>query len=382
MAVIWTLLGLPIATRLFVAPAVALYAPALGFAIHSVITLPLFWLVGMGRPIVLMATVAGVSVAVAAIRAQRVAVAQSLALPLSLFVAIAAAAFLALVPAAAALPKATSEGVTLAASIFDHSKIAMIDEMIRAGVPLQNPFIGEAGAPGRLAYYYLWHFSAALFAVLTGVGGWEADAALTWFTAFASLLTMFGMAARLGATAAAPFFVLVLAAGASVRPLLEAIVPSLASAFLAKASGFGGWLFQTAWAPQHLAAATCTLLACLLLGRVARVGGWFAPVVFGLLAAAGYQTSIWVGGVTFAAGALAIALYVLWSLTPPRRLNFAMRAVAGVTLALVISLPFLLDQAAVASLRGGGFPIVLAPVTVLGPTVPASLGPLLDPPAW
>src|SRR5580700_6478868 len=115
MAVIWTLLGLPIAARLFVAPAAGLYAPALGFAIHGVIMLPLFRLVGMSRPIVLMATVAGVGVAVAAIRAQRVAVAQSLALPLSLFVAIAAAALLALVPAAAALPKATSDGVTLAA---------------------------------------------------------------------------------------------------------------------------------------------------------------------------------------------------------------------------------------------------------------------------
>ena len=382
MTVVWTLFGLPISSRLFAAPAAALYAPALGFAIQSVITLPLFWCVGMSRLAVLMVTIACLVGAVATIRTQSVAFALSLYLPLSLVAAIAAAALLALVPAAAALPKATSDGVTLAASIFDHSKVAMIEEMVRAGVPPQNPFIGETGAPDRLAYYYLWHFSAAAFAVLTGVGGWEADAALTWFTAFASLLTMFGLTVRLGATAAAPFLVLVLAASASVRALLESIVPTLTSAFLTKASGLGAWLFQTAWAPQHVASATFILLACLLLAQVARVGGWFAPAIFGLVAAAGYQASTWVGGVTFVVSALAVGLYVLWSLTPPQRLGFAMRAVSGATLALVLSLPFLLDQAIVASARGGGFPITVAPVTVLGPAVPASFRPLLDLPAY
>jgi hypothetical protein len=103
-------------------------------------------------------------------------------------------ALLALVPMLAIMPKPTAEGITLASPIFDHSKIAMIDEMIRTGVPARNPFFGEAGAPERVSYYYLWHFSAAAAAVMTGVSGWEADAGLTAFTAFASLLLMMGLA--------------------------------------------------------------------------------------------------------------------------------------------------------------------------------------------
>ena len=64
-------------------------------------------------------------------------------------VALLGAALLALVPMLAIMPKPTAEGITLASPIFDHSKIAMIDEMMRAGVPPRNPFFGEAGAPER-----------------------------------------------------------------------------------------------------------------------------------------------------------------------------------------------------------------------------------------
>ena len=41
--------------------------------------------------------------------------------------------------------------------------------MIRAGVPPTNPFFSETGVPDGVAYYYLWHFSAAVIAVMTGV---------------------------------------------------------------------------------------------------------------------------------------------------------------------------------------------------------------------
>src|SRR5262249_53858884 len=105
--------------------------------------------------------------------------------------ALLAAALLAFAVASAILPKVSSAGVALAAPIFDHAKIAMVDEMVRQGVPPANPFFA---APSRLAYYYLWHFSAAELAVVTGVSGWAADAALTWFTAFASLGMMIGLA--------------------------------------------------------------------------------------------------------------------------------------------------------------------------------------------
>lgn len=376
MVVVWTCIGVPVAARLLAGPGALLLAPALGFAVHVVVALPVFGVVGMGRGAVVAVTAACLVAALVAMRGQKATLRLP---PVSLSVAVVLAALLAWLPAASVLPKMTGEGVTLAASIFDHSKIAMIDGMARSGVPALNPFVHEAGTPDRLAYYYLWHFGAAVFAVLTGASGWEADAALTWFTGFASLLLMIGLALRLGAGRAAPFLVLVLAASASVRYLLEALP---FASLLKRASGLGGWLFQTAWAPQHVASASCVVLACLALTRLAEGGGWFAALLFGLLAAAGYQTSIWVGGVTFAAAALAIALFVLLSLEPQRRAGFAVKVGVAGTLALVLSLPFLLDQASVAAARGGGFPVALSPVEVLGALVPATLRAWLDVPAY
>ena len=376
MVLVWTCIGLPVATRLFAGPGALLLAPALGFAVHVVVALPVFRLIGMARGTAVAVTAACVLGALLAMRGQKVALRWP---PVSLTVVVMLAALLAWVPAASVLPKATSEGVTLAASIFDHSKIAMIDGMGRSGVPPLNPFVQEAGTPDRLAYYYLWHFGAAVFAVLTGASGWEADAALTWFTGFASLLLMIGLALRLGAGRAAPFLVLVLAASASVRSLLDALP---FASLLKEASGLGGWLFQTAWAPQHLASATFVVLACLALVRLAEGGGWFAALLFGLLAAGGYQTSIWVGGVTFAVAALAIAVFLLLNLEPQRRAGFAVRVGAAGALALSLSLPFLLDQASVAAARGGGFPVALSAVEVLGVSVPAPLRAWLDVPAY
>ena len=170
------------------------------------------------------------------------------------------AALLALAPAVALLPKDIGDGVVLAGPVFDHAKIAMIDEMARLGVPPGNPFFGDDGSGARLVYYYLWHFSAAELALALGIKGWAADAAMTWFTAFASLAVIIGLAVRLGARAAAAGWVLPLALAASLRPVLSFVWGAdTVHAALLPGTGFAGWLFQSAWVPQHLMAASCSV---------------------------------------------------------------------------------------------------------------------------
>ena len=130
--------------------------------------------------------------------------------------AFAAAAVVALLPAATILPKSSGDAVWLADAAFDHAKIAIIDAMTRLGLPPVNPVIGEAGASSGLAYYYLWHFSAAEIALVTSMSGWEADVGLTWFTAFASLSLMMGLAVWLSKRATAAIWVVALAAAGSL----------------------------------------------------------------------------------------------------------------------------------------------------------------------
>jgi hypothetical protein len=136
-------------------------APALGWAVHSAATLPLFMLIGSPRSAVTVVVVGSLAASALVLwrggdPLPRNDAAAAVTSWLWLGAAIGAIA-----PTLAILPKAAHEGVILAAPIFDHAKVAMIDEIPRLGVPPGDPFFGAAGEPARLAYYYLWHFSAA-----------------------------------------------------------------------------------------------------------------------------------------------------------------------------------------------------------------------------
>jgi hypothetical protein len=221
-ALFWTCVGLPIVRRL--APERPLawpLAPALGWAVHSAAALPILRLVGFSAMTV--GSLAGIALisSVAALLVQgsprgRIK-GDAKRIP---GWAYAGAALIALAPASAILPKMVDDGIILAAPIFDHSKVAIIDEIARLGLPPGNPFFGEFGDPSRLAYYYLWHFSAAELAVLPTVSGWEADAALTWFTAFSSLMLMVGLATWFSDRGTTAIWVLLFSTAAALRPVL------------------------------------------------------------------------------------------------------------------------------------------------------------------
>lgn len=381
-AMLWTALGLPVAQRLFPRQMSLPIAPALGWAMHSAAALPIHMVIGMSRPAV--AAQLGLSLAIAAmalLRRQRLCSPERPAAGVPAW-AYAAAALLALGPAIAVFPRAVGDGIALAAPIFDHSKVAMIDEMVRLGVPPGNPFFGEAGGLPRLSYYYLWHFSAAELASLTGVTGWEADAGLSWFTAFASLALMMGLATALGERKSAAALVILLAATASMRPLLARVLGmETYAALLEPASGFGGWLFQASWAPQHVMSACCVVLAVMLIAHLRRRGPLPVSALV-LVVVAGYESSVWVGGVLLAVAAPPVGLVLLWRMAPTERTAFIGRAALAAACAGVIASPFLHDQYVAAAARGAGVPIAIQAFPVLGAAFPEAVRRALDVPAY
>ncbi len=287
-----------------------------------------------------------------------------------------AATLLAMAPAAAVLPKWTGDGVSLDYRIFDHAKVALVDDLMKFGLPAGNPFFAEP----HLAYYYLWHFSAAELAVTIGVSGWEADAAMTWFAAAASLAMMMGLAAWLGGRSAAVLTVL-LSASASARTVLEWIFgANRVDAVIEPAEGFAGWLFQAAWVPQHIMSASCVVAAAVLMSRLAEAGGILATGVLALLVAAAFESSTWIGGVAFAAAAPMVALVLV--LRGGRRPGFfAALAVAALFAGLLV-MPLLREQLTMAAARGGGAPITLQFYPVLAEEIPAALRAWLNPAAF
>ena len=201
----WSLLGYALGSRLVPRVLAIGAAPVIGWSVHSAATLPIYLLFGFSP--LLVAGIGAVCVLIAGFSlsqprsAGEIEPAQTIPV-----LAFAAAAFVALLPAATILPKSSGGAVWLADATFDHAKIAMIDAMARLGLPPVNPVFGEADASSGLAYYYLWHFSAAEIALITSMSGWEADVGLTWFTAFASLSLMMGLAVWLSKRAAAAIF--------------------------------------------------------------------------------------------------------------------------------------------------------------------------------
>src|SRR5829696_4859824 len=342
---LWTWLGLPISRRITPGPLAVPIAPALGWAVHSAAALPVFFVIGFSRTTVLGLTGLCLAAATAALLLQKRLHEHGQAHARLPMWALAAAALLAFAPAAAILPKIVGDSVALSAPIFDHAKVAMIDEMSRLGVPPGNPFFGETGEPTLLAYYYLWHFSAAELTLLTGMSGWAADAGLTWFTAFASLATMMGFAVWLSGRASAAVWALAFSFTGSLRPVLTLFFKAeTLDSVIFPATGFGGWLLQSAWVPQHVASASCVLLAVFLMSEMAQRRNLLLPVTLVFVVVAGFESSAWVGGVTFALIAAAAGLIILNMVPLSQRPPFLMRATAAAILALALAAPLLRDQ--------------------------------------
>jgi hypothetical protein len=351
-------------------------APALGWAVFSTLALPILTATGFSRASVTALCTAAVVAGAVALFQGWGRVDSGIAVPLWAF---AAAALVAILPTFGVWPK-TAGGLVLADPLFDHSKIAMIDDMLRLGLPPGNPFYGGPDAPPQLVYYYLWHFSAAVFAALTGVGGWAGDIALTWFTAFASLSLMTGLATWLSGRCLAAVLVLVLCLAESLDPVLRLIFSAdFLKRALSPVQAPHAWIFQATWTPQHLAAAGSVVLTVLILTRLR----WPLVPLLGIVAASGFESSVWVGGAVFAVGALAVGAAVLFGEKGVRRrVDFVLQATAAALIAAALTYPFLHDDLAASAARHLGAPIAFHPYSVLGPLVPDPVRRLLDLPAY
>jgi hypothetical protein len=377
----WSLLGFALTRRLLPRVLAIGAAPVTGWAVHSAATLPTFFLIGFSPLAVVAVAVLCVAISVATLK--RGADGDAEAAPAIPWWAFAAAAALALAPAVAILPKMSGDAVYLADPMIDHSKIAMIDAMMRQGLPPVDSAFGVAGAHGQFFYYYLWHYSAAALGLPLHVSGWEADIALTWFTAFASLSLLMGVAVWLSKQSMAAIFVVGLAAAASLRTVLSWIFGTYAlEPFLAPPTGFAGWLFQAAWAPQHLMSASCVVAAMLLVARYAQRQSALLLLALALVVVAGFESSTYVGGITFAIAALICAPALIAAIEPARRLRFLAGMAVAVVLVLCLAAPFLHNQIMAVAERSGGGPVVVRHFAVLGEMFPAALRRALDWPAY
>ena len=362
------LLGFVLALRFSPIRTASFLAPITGWAVHSAAALAVLFLAGMSRASVAIVFIVPLIAGLAVLyRSRGIVVAGRPSL--ILVIALISALVLSLLVALGAWPKVSGDSVTFAAPIFDHSKIAIIDEIARLGLPPGNPFFGGREAGPWLSYYYLWHFTAAEWALLLGVSGWTADVALTWFTAFSSLCLLIGLAIWFGGRTSAALWVVALAATASLRPLINAVIdPVAAKDVIGEQSGFGAWFFQTTWAPQHAASAAAAVLVVFIMARLSEAPRAITCVVLALILAAAFESSTWIGGIVLPLSAIVIAMFMIEEAERGKRVRLLLHFAAAGALALLLVSPFLADQFIAASMRGGGVPIAIEPYAVLGQT--------------
>jgi hypothetical protein len=378
----WTLLGFALARHLLPRVLALGAAAVIGWAAHSAVTLPIYVWVGLS-PITVVAIGALCILASGFSLSLHVAESEAEGAPSIPLWTFAAAGILALAPAAAILPKFHGDAVQLADPIFDHAKSAIVDAIARLGVPSVNPVFGEFGAPGRLAYYYLWHFSAAEVAAAAGAMGWEADIGLTWFTAFASLTLMMGLAVWLGKRSTAAIWAAALAAAGSLWITVYWIVGTdKLTPVLLDPVGMAGWLFQATWVPQHVMAASCVVTAMLLLVRMTERQSFTLILTLALVIVAGFESSTFVGGITFAIAAIIAAPMLFAATNPARRWRLTAALALAAVLVVCLTAPFVLNQLAAVRARGGGAPIIISHYAVFGEFLPHALRRVLDVPGY
>ncbi|HVJ42044.1 MAG TPA: hypothetical protein VM639_11120 [Dongiaceae bacterium] len=381
---LWMPLGWLINRRLGFGRDLALpLAPIVGWATQSAVSLALSVSAGFSAGIVLASV--GIIGCLAFIPPRKRAdfeTHEQPATPQAGLTVYAMAAFVACLPAAAVIPKFGDAGVILAGPIFDHAKVALIDEMLRSGVPPANPFFAAGGGAGHISYYYLWHFGAAQIARLCGASGWEADIGLSWFSGFASLMVMAGFAQHFSGQRLPAFLALLFSIMCSLRPILTGLFgEEPLHAFLKHGSGLAGWLFQTSWSPHHVAAAACVLVTIFLLTELTKQPTSFGTLVLALLLSAGFQSSVWVGGITLAICGIGVGALLLVRFDIEKRTLSIIASLSAAIAALLLSYPLISAQLHEGVDRGG-LPITIHAAPVLGVLFSPSWRHILDIPAY
>ncbi|MBA1143839.1 hypothetical protein H0241_26840 [Mesorhizobium sp. CCANP35] len=213
---------------------------------------------------------------------------------------IAVASVFGLLPMLTVIPQYYGAGASVGAPIFDHAKIAIIDEIAQNGLPPYNPYYSEAQGSNILIYYYIWYFLAASSSIITGAGGWEADIALTAVTALSSIFVVTWLAVAQSKRSDAAWWVLpLLLVGPLSRILL--FISEKSDDWIVAMGHPRTWFAEAAWSPQHLFSATIVLIVITAYMRVlfCNIRNNIAlSVLMGAMLATAYGSSMWAGGLS------------------------------------------------------------------------------------
>ena len=360
---VWIAALLGFEARAHRGPSVLLIAPFLGMCTYGPFSLLMTWLFGYSATILVFSWLLFQGLVVLGLRhlARGDMQVETFCAGTHriIFILLVAAGLWALLPVSNIYPAVFDGGLYVNENIFDHMKIAIVNSIAREGIPAKDPFYAPLGQQIDLIYYYAWHFVGAQIRTITGVTGWQAEVAMQWFTSFAVMGMLAGMAIRVAKHASAGFILLLLAlTGPPVESFISSVGPRFAHwlGFPSSHSFEVIWI-QLSWAPQHAVAGLCTVLALFLISHAYSRPQlrWTHAVVIGMVSAFAFSSSVWVGGVAVCI-AFPVLVLALWRTGLPLRLIGTPLA-ASVAFAIVLALPVLFAVMSGPEIGGDHFPL-------------------------
>lgn len=267
-----------------------------------------------------------------------------------------AAVLWSLLPTLLIYPFVHQDALFVSDKIFDHAKVAIVDAIVREGLPPLNPYYAPEGERILLLYYYLWHFLAAQLKLLLNISGWQAEVAMSGFTAFATLNTLVALAGFCSQKRrqVAAWFVIVLAfLGTPVDLLLTALghewqywvgYPQVNGV---STHGLELLWIQATWVPQHVFAALAIVILIFLISQVLLRAQLQIPhaIVAGFTASTAFGASTWVGGIALAMALPALIISALsLRLSHKHYIATLYSALIAVVIAGIVSIPLFISQ--------------------------------------
>ncbi len=208
-----------------------------------------------------------------------------------------AAIFLALIPIFTLIPHQIGQGYLLGPPVYDHVKVSIVDEIINNGIPPHDPFFYATNSTNILSYYYLFYFIAAVIAKLVGTTGWTAELSLSFVTTFMSITCLSWVVLAYSQKKISALYILIFCCIGDLKLYLTCFFEPLAK-LLSDQFSFQTWIYQCIWVPQHIFSGICVIFFFIYLIKIISNNkiDFISSSIAGLIAAAGYCSSVWVSG--------------------------------------------------------------------------------------
>ena len=287
-----------------------LFAPVLGFAIHTAVISILSLTIGYNFVICLLVLI--IEVGAIIIGRKKLWFDRDLRVILYLVAAIIGA----VIVEYGIMPKMIDGGLYFPLSGYDHARLAIVDSIVSNGFPVLSPWATNKGEMVQMGYHFGIHIVSAQITTLCGADTLLAATSITGTIFYIAALCIGGMSLVFGKSKRTLLFAMPIIFMANVQ---YGVLDVMAKKLTVTPDTFGFWEFfdNTIWGPHHAIAGAIVLYISWLLVRLLQTAKdgkrekIEIAVIIALSAAAASICSIYAGALALVFVGVSALIYIL-----------------------------------------------------------------------